>query len=70
MASEIMVGFIGTMGGKMATKVLKAGYKVVCMICTGNRRAINNDNLAGRMCEWTVNRSTAARWRARCCSSR
>jgi 3-hydroxyisobutyrate dehydrogenase-like beta-hydroxyacid dehydrogenase len=31
MASEIVVGFIGlgTMGGKMATNILKAGYKVV-----------------------------------------
>ncbi len=31
MASEIVVGFIGlgTMGGKMATNLLKAGYKVV-----------------------------------------
>jgi len=31
MASEIVVGFIGlgTMGGKMATHILKAGYKVV-----------------------------------------
>jgi phosphoglycerate dehydrogenase-like enzyme len=31
MASEIVVGFIGlgTMGGKIATNILKAGYKVV-----------------------------------------
>jgi 3-hydroxyisobutyrate dehydrogenase-like beta-hydroxyacid dehydrogenase len=31
MANEIVVGFIGlgTMGGKMATNILKAGYKVV-----------------------------------------
>jgi len=31
MASEIVVGFIGlgTMGGKMATNILKAGYKLV-----------------------------------------
>src|SRR3979411_3510357 len=31
MANDVVVGFIGlgTMGGKMATNVLKAGYKVV-----------------------------------------
>ena len=31
MANEVVVGFIGlgTMGGKMATNILKAGYKVV-----------------------------------------
>ena len=31
MASDVVVGFIGlgTMGGKMATNILKAGYKVV-----------------------------------------
>ena len=31
MANDIVVGFIGlgTMGGKMATNILKAGYKVV-----------------------------------------
>jgi 3-hydroxyisobutyrate dehydrogenase len=31
MADEFVVGFIGlsTMGGKMATNILKAGYKVV-----------------------------------------
>ena len=31
MANDVVVGFIGlgTMGGKMATNILKAGYKVV-----------------------------------------
>ena len=31
MADEIVVGFVGlgTMGGKIATNILKAGYKVV-----------------------------------------
>src|SRR5260221_11727003 len=51
MASDVVVGFIGlgTMGGKMATNILKAGYKVV--VHDLHRQSASHHLQAGA--EWT-----------------